>query len=334
MRTKKKGIFAPTICFWLVNIVVIALIAHKKLDNPYVVTAVLLFLMSVGIVYILNFKRMFRIYNDTIKEISSGHFDARIDTKHIYPKEFRELAQNINQMAEDINKFEEMRKDFIANTSHDFRSPLTSIRGFVQAILDGTIPVEYQEKYLRIVLDESDRLTRLTNDILLLSQMESDYITLEKVVFDIHDIIRKTFLQFEQKILQKKLNIILLIGKRELMVDADIGQIQRVLYNIIDNSIKFTDNGGEITISTKIQKDKVEVSISDNGIGISEANIKYIWDRFHKVDKSRGKDKKGIGLGLSIVREIIKAHGEQIQVYSQEGKGTTFVFTLPLCQKE
>ncbi|PKM56722.1 MAG: two-component sensor histidine kinase, partial [Firmicutes bacterium HGW-Firmicutes-3] len=140
----------------------------------------------------------------------------------------------------------------------------------------------------------------------------------------------KILFQFEQKILDKRIDFTLLIDQQELFVFADMNQIQRVLTNLIDNAIKFCSPGDTIIVETTVLIGKVEISVKDSGPGISEEDIKYIWDRFHKADRSRGKDKKGIGLGLSIVREIVKAHGETIDVYSQEGKGTTFVFTLPL----
>jgi signal transduction histidine kinase len=273
-------------------------------------------------------------FSRSTREIANGNFSSRINIKFKSKHEIYHLANNLNYMAEELEKLEDMRKDFIANISHDFRSPLTSIKGFVQAVIDGTIPYEKQDKYLNIVLDETERLTKLTNDILLLTKMESNTIQLEPCNFDIHQIIRKSLLQFEHKILSKNINITLLIDKKELLVYADINKIQRVIANLIDNAVKFCSPNDEILIETSTKKDKVKISIKDTGPGISKEDIKYIWDRFHKADRSRGKDKKGIGLGLSIVREIIKAHNEVIDVYSQEGKGTTFVFYLPLADSE
>lgn len=268
----------------------------------------------------------------TSKEVASGNFSSRINAS--YAGEYAKLAKTMNDMAEELGKLEATRKDFIANISHDFRSPLTSIKGFVQAILDGTIPPEHENKYLNIVLDETERLTQLTNNILLLTKMENQQIVLEKSNFDIHSVLRKVLLQFEQQILKKNLNVTVLFDLKELYVYADLNQIQRVLYNIIDNAVKFCREGDEVIVDTEVVKDKAEISISDTGQGIPEEHIKYIWDRFHKADRSRGKDKKGTGIGLSIVKEIIKAHDETIDVFSQEGKGTTFVFTLELSKKQ
>ncbi|PKM49523.1 MAG: hypothetical protein CVV02_15450 [Firmicutes bacterium HGW-Firmicutes-7] len=275
--------------------------------------------------------RTLEALNKTSKEVSNGNFESRVDVT--YAGQFGELAKNMNEMAEELGKLETMRKDFIANISHDIRSPLTSIKGFVQAILDGTIPYENQDKYLNIVLAETERLSSLTNNILLLSKMENQQVLMEKSPFEIHEIIRKVLLQFDQHIINKKIDVKFLFYKKDLIVFADSNQIQRVLYNLIDNAVKFSNVKGELIIETTVIKDKVEVSISDSGQGIPEESIKYIWDRFHKADRSRGKDKKGIGIGLSIVKEIIKAHEERIDVYSQPGKGSTFAFTLPIASK-
>lgn len=276
--------------------------------------------------------KMLEAFNITSKKIANGDFSSRINIPYT-DGDFGVLAKNMNYMARELEKLEDMRRDFLANTSHDFRSPLTSIKGFVQAILDGTIAPDNQDKYLNIVLDETERLTNLTNNILLLTKMEHSGIAPEKSNFDIHQVIRKVFLQFDQQIVDKNISITLHINKKGLIVNGDLNQIQRVLHNIIDNAVKFCKEQGEIIVETNVIKDKAHISISDTGPGISEDNLKHIWTRFHKVDSSRGRHKRGIGLGLSIVREIIKAHGEHLDVYSQLGKGTTFTFTLALGEK-
>ncbi len=310
---------------------------HPRLDNElnyvYQLTIgamlALILITSITIyLYSRNIARSIEAISDSAKSIANGDFSSRVIIHG--NDEISRLSKSMNYMATELEKLEDMRKDFIANISHDFRSPLTSIKGFIQAMLDGTIPCDSQEKYLNIVLDETDRLTKLTNDILLLTKMENNTIRLEMQDFDLHDMIRKILLQFEQKILDKHIDFTLLIDRHELFVHADLNQIQRVITNLVDNAIKFCSPHDTIIVETTVIRHKVEVSVKDSGPGISEEDIKYIWDRFHKADRSRGKDKKGIGLGLSIVREIIKSHEEEINVYSQEGKGTTFVFTLPL----
>jgi len=271
----------------------------------------------------------FKAFNTTAKEIANGNFSARIEDT-AFSNEISELGNSMNYMAEELEKLEDLRKDFIANISHDFRSPLTSIRGYVQAVLDGTIPPEKYDKYLNVVISETDRLTKLTNDILLLSKMENKVLVPEKEDFDLHEMIRNVLLQFEQKIVDKGIQLTLLIEQQDISVYADYNQINRTITNLLDNAIKFCSTNDEIIVETSIQGQKVFVSIKDTGPGISEEDIKHIWTRFHKADRSRGMDKKGVGLGLSIVREIIKAHGETIDVYSQLGKGTSFVLSLQI----
>lgn len=292
------------------------------------IALLMMLICSFGYVMVYSYQtnKMIEALNKTSKEVTNGNFDSRI--KHSYSGEFGELVKNMNEMAETLGKTEQTRRDFIANISHDFRSPLTSIKGFVIAMLDGTIPCEKQSRYLNIVLEETERLTSLTNNLLLLSTMESDLCALEKTRFDIHQIIKKILLQFDHEITSKALSINLFFGSSQYFVFADMHQIQRVLHNLIENALKFSFDGGELTIETKKLKNKIQITIADNGEGITPDDIKNIWNRFHKADRSRGKDKKGLGLGLSIVKEILKAHEEAIEVYSQENKGTKFVFTL------
>jgi signal transduction histidine kinase len=232
-------------------------------------------------------------------------------------------------MAGEIARQEDDQKKFIANVSHDFRSPLTSIRGYLEAMLDGTIPAELHEKYLTIVINETDRLTKLTNGLLTLNNLNARGMMLEKTDFDLNQIIRNTAASFEGTCRAKKLAIELVLTDDSMLVNGDVTKIQQVLYNLLDNAIKFSHNDSIIKIETTEKKNKVFVSVKDSGIGIPKEDQKMIWDRFYKSDLSRGKDKKGTGLGLSIVKEIIKAHGENINVISTVGVGTEFIFSLP-----
>ncbi len=310
-----------------------------KEDIRYVYNLILVsFFVLIFVTFISNYvfsrsiSQTFRSFNATAKSIASGDFSARIEDSN-FSTEVIELAESMNYMAEELEKLEDLRRDFIANISHDFRSPLTSIRGYVQAVMDGTIPPEKYDKYLTIVLNETDRLTKLTNDILLLTKMENEVLKPEMEDFDLHETLRNTLLQFEQKILQKEIKMTLIIEEEDIVVHADYNQIQRALTNLIDNAIKFCETGDEVIIETTLSGNQVHVSVKDTGPGIAEEDLKNIWTRFHKADRSRGKDKKGVGLGLSIVREIIKAHHQTIEVYSQLGKGTTFTFTLAIAKK-
>ncbi len=257
---------------------------------------------------------------------SSGNYNYPLHIKG--PGEYRELGAALSYMAGELSKLDDYQKKFVANISHDFRSPLTSIKGYAEAILDGTIPHEAQDKYLKIILFETERLNKLTSSLLELNSFESHGTFLDIVCFDINHIIKKTSESFEGACRDKKITLNLIFSSRTIYVNADMGKIQQVLYNLIDNAIKFSNTNSKIKVSTEEKGDKVFVSVKDYGIGIPKDSIKKVWDRFYKTDTSRGKDKKGTGLGLSITKEIIQAHNENINVISTEGVGTEFIFSL------
>ena len=239
------------------------------------------------------------------------------------------LAATLSYMAGEIERQEDDQKKFIANVSHDFRSPLTSIKGYLVAMQDGTIPQEMYDRYLGIVINETDRLTKLTNEMLTLNNLNTKGMLLDKSDFDINGVIRKVAESFEGTCRQKRIAIELVLTDDTMLVNADVSKIQQVLYNLVDNAIKFSHHDSSIKIETTEKKSKVFVSVKDSGIGIPKEDQKLVFDRFYKSDASRGKDKKGTGLGLAIVKEIIKAHGENINVISTEGVGTEFIFSLP-----
>ena len=266
------------------------------------------------------------------EQYASGnmHYELSVDSDD----EIGYLAAALSYMASEIAKNEDGQKKFIANVSHDFRSPLTSIKGYLDAMLDGTIPPEMHEKYIGIVRNETERLTKLTNSLLTLNNLNMRGMVLEKTVFDINQVIRNTAASFEGTLQKKHLSIELVLTGETLPVEADMGRIQQVLYNLLDNAIKFSHHDSTIKIETTEKHQKVFVSVKDSGIGIPKESLKLIWDRFYKTDLSRGKDKKGTGLGLSITKEIIHAHNENINVISTEGVGTEFIFSLPLVDDE
>lgn len=265
------------------------------------------------------------------EQYASGnmHYEFQVESED----EIGYLAGCLGYMASEIARAEDDQKKFVANISHDFRSPLTSIRGYLEAMLDGTIPPELHEKYLQIVLNETERLTKLTNSLLTLNNLNTKGMLLDKTDFDINQVIRGTAASFEGTCRKKTIAIELVLTGDEMYVNADMGKIQQVLYNLLDNAIKFSHNHSVIRIETSEKKNKLFVSVKDSGIGIPKDDLKLIWDRFYKSDTSRGKDKKGTGLGLSIVKEIIASHDEHINVISTEGVGTEFIFSLP-CSKE
>lgn len=238
------------------------------------------------------------------------------------------LANTLNYMAMELNKMEEYQHKFIANVSHDFRSPLTSIKGYLEAIIDGTIPPELYEKYLNIVIAETERLNKLTQGMLTLNSLDSKGF-LTRTNFDINRVIKDTAAAFEGACSARGITFELTFNDSIQMVYADLGKIQQVLYNLIDNAIKFSYENSVIYLQASEKHEKIFVSVKDTGAGIPKDSIKKIWERFYKSDPSRGKDKRGTGLGLAIVKEIIQAHDENIDVVSTEGVGTEFIFSLP-----
>lgn len=264
--------------------------------------------------------------NNTAREYAKGNFEARTGVKR--QDEIGELSDSLEYMASELSKLDEYRKNFIANISHDFRSPLTSIKGYLEAMLDGTIPVEKHNRYLNTVLSESKRLTKLTTGLLELNDFDTYGPILKRKIFDIVDVIRETRNTVEGLCEEKHIDFRLKCPAENTMVYADKMKIEQVVYNLIDNAIKFSPNNGRITVTVYEKNEKIFVSVKDEGPGIQKDKQNKVWDRFYKSDSSRGKDKKGTGLGLSITREIIKAHGENINLISTEGAGSEFVFTL------
>ncbi len=292
------------------------------------ITWIVIYLMSFSILLGVRFfiYTPLRRITEAAKQYASGNLDYEIPVTT--EDEMGYLSASLNYMSSQLRDMEDYQKKFVANVSHDFRSPLTSIKGYVEAMADGTIPEEMQGKYLKIILFETERLTDLTRDLLTLNEFDTKNLLLNKVAFDIHEIIKNVAASFEGACKQKKISIELIFASKHLEVYADKRKIQQVLYNLIDNAIKFSEPDSIITIETTERGDKVFASVKDNGMGIPRNALNKIWERFYKSDLSRGKDKKGTGLGLAIVKEAIQAHGENINVVSTEGVGTEFIFSL------
>lgn len=315
------------------------LLIHQNLDEINALQNALLQRVYIAliIIYLLSFMiflafellvhRPLVEITQAATQYASGNLNYEIPIRT--SDEMGYLSASLNYMSSQLRDMENYQKKFVANVSHDFRSPLTSIKGYVEAMADGTIPPEMQSKYLNIILFETERLTDLTRDLLELNAFDTQELLLNRESFDIHDVIRSTAASFEGTCTQKKISIELVLATRHLSVFADKHKIQQVLYNLIDNAIKFSDPDSIITVETTERGEKVFVSVKDNGIGIPRDSLNKIWERFYKTDSSRGKDKKGTGLGLSIVKESIQAHGENINVISTEGVGSEFTFTLP-----
>ena len=298
---------------------------YLDIVNICYIAFMVVLLVIFAVIYIITLAPVRRMTRVT-EEYARGHFDVPMKVRS--HDEYKSLANAIKFMADEYKNLDDYQKKFVGNISHDFRSPLTSIKGYAEAMADGTIPQEMQKKYLDIILFETERLTKLTTSLLTLNGFENKGVILEITSFDINEVIHRTALSFEGTCTKKRITLNLVFGDEVLFVAADMGKIQQVLYNLIDNAIKFSNADSSIDIKTEEKGNKVFVAVKDYGIGIPKDSIKRIWERFYKTDLSRGKDKKGTGLGLSIAKEIIQAHRENINVISTEGVGTEFIFTL------
>lgn len=260
------------------------------------------------------------------KSFAQGKFDVRVPVKG--RDEVAELAVAFNNMAEKLDNSEAQRKGFLANVSHDLRTPMTTISGFVDAILAGAIPPEKYDHYLSLIGNEVKRLSRLVNLLLDMSRIEAGDRKFNFITFDICEIARQILISNEQRLESKRLDVEFECDDDNMFVIADKDTIYRILYNICDNAIKFSDEGGKYRISITSHDKKTYVSVYNEGKGIPAEDLPYVFDRFYKSDKSRGLDKSGVGLGLHIVKTIIDAHEENIWVKSEYGKYCEFVFTL------
>ena len=316
-----------------VNLSIVRL-KRQVIDELKICYIMLIILFLLSMIILIFFTEMVYIPLKTItkatEQYASGnmHYEFNVDSED----EMGYLAATISYMAGEIARSEDDQKKFVANVSHDFRSPLTSMHGYLEAMVDGTIPPENHEKYLKIVLNETDRLTKLTNSLLTLNNLNTSGMLLDIQDFDINAVIRNVTATFGGTCMEKGITFDLILTGETLYVSADRGKIEQVLYNLCDNAVKFSHHDSSITIETTEKHNKVFVSVKDSGIGIPKDDIKNIWDRFYKSDLSRGKDKKGTGLGLSITKEIIRAHNEHINVISTEGVGTEFIFSLPISE--
>ncbi len=261
------------------------------------------------------------------KSFAAGKFDVRVPV--VGHDEVSELATAFNQMAGSLENLEKMRRSFLANVSHDLRSPMTTISGFIEGILDGAIPPDKQSHYLNVIQSEVQRLSRLVSTLLDIARIQGGERKFNMVPFDICEMARQILLSFEQRIDNKNLDVIFECDSEKMFVMGDRDAIYQILYNICDNAVKFSRPQGVYRLSVKQKDKKVAVSVYNEGQGIAPEDLPYVFDRFYKSDKSRGLDKTGTGLGLFISKTIIEAHGEKIDVTSEFGSWCQFVFTLP-----
>ncbi len=305
---------------------------HDALSQSTIKTVILaslwVMIASFVAVYFISEKIVSPIRQMSVatKRFSAGEFDTKIPVEG--SDEIAELATAFNSMADSLANLEYMRSSFLANVAHDLRTPMTSISGFIDGILSGAIPQEQQSYYLGVIGQEIRRLSRLVSNLLDISRMEAGNRKFEKTPFDICETARIILLTFEAKIDAKKLNVEFDAPEDRLYVYSDKDAVYQVLYNLCDNAVKFSRDGGLYRITIKEAGDKVSVSVFDEGIGVSKEDLPNVFDRFYKSDKSRGLDRTGVGLGLYIVKTIMDNLGEQITVDSVQGEYCNFTLTL------
>lgn len=269
-----------------------------------------------------------REMGNVTKSFAKGQFDRRVTVGG--NDEVATLGLAFNQMADSLEQLETMRNSFISNVSHDLRTPMTTILGFIEGITSGAIPEEKHAYYLGVIAEEIRRLSRLVTELLDLSRLQSGARKFNFTNFDICEMARLILIANEQRIDEKHLEVSFLSDADNLLVAGDRDAIHQVLYNLCDNAIKFSREGGELRISiTARPKRKIAVTVYNQGAGIPEADIPFVFDRFYKSDKSRSRDKTGAGLGLYISKTIIDAHGESLTLESTEGEFCAFTFQLP-----
>ena len=262
------------------------------------------------------------------KKFAAGQFDVRVEVKG--KDEVAELATAFNNMAMSLDNYETMRNTFMANVSHDLRTPMTTISGFIDGMLAGAIPPEKHDYYLGVIASEARRLSRLVASLLDISRIQAGDRKFVMAPFDACEMARQILISFEQKIDQKRLDVEFDCPEDSMFVKADRDAIHQVLYNICDNAVKFSNEKGKLSLTLAYTKDKkVEISVYNEGMGIPADDLPYVFERFYKSDKSRGLDKLGVGLGMFITKTIIDAHGETVRAESEYGKYCRFVFTLP-----
>lgn len=262
-----------------------------------------------------------------VRGFAAGDFSARIPAKG--KDEVAELAASLNAMAISLSSEEEVRRSFVANVSHELKTPMTTIAGFIDGILDGTIPENRRDHYLKVVSDEVKRLSRLVKSMLDLSRIDAGQLKITPVSFDLTETVGTALLSFEQRIIERDITIEGLEDCPRMPVCGDFDLLGQVVYNLLDNATKFTNVGGTIRITLRHTDGRIYCTVWNTGMGIPARELPRIFERFYKTDKSRGLDKNGVGLGLYIVQNVIQLHRGEITVRSAEGQYCAFEFWLP-----
>lgn len=293
----------------------------------FLISSIAMLLMAIVIIYFVTHQmvRPLKQMSEAAQEFGNGDFTKRLTVESY--DEIGQLAMSLNNMAQSLSTLETMRRSFMSNVSHELKTPMTTIGGFIDGILDGTIPPEKHKYYLRIVSDEVKRLAQLVRSMLNLAQVEAGEMELKPERVDMVDTICQTLFSLEQQIDAKQLEIRGL-DHDKVFVDADQGLIHQVVYNLTENAIKFSNPGGYIEFTFQKSGNRTMIGVKNSGEGLSKEEIPRVFDRFYKTDRSRGLDKNGVGLGLNIVRSIINLHGGEIIVRSVQGEYCEFLFSL------
>ena len=305
----------------------------EQISNIFATGAIAVMVISVLAMSIFSRQQSFPLQEMARKARAFGHgdLDARVKITGHESREVEELAIAFNNMASSLQKSEYSRQEFVANVSHELKTPMTTIGGYIDGILDGTIPPERQRHYMQIVSDETKRLSRLVRSMLDISQLQSEGgIPPEKMSrFDVCECAGQMLITFEQKIMSKNLQVDVDFPECPGYTVAQQDYISQVIYNLLDNAVKFCPQEGILSLKIRESSSKIYISVGNTGEVIPPEELSLLFDRFHKIDKSRGQNRDGWGLGLYIVKTIVGLHGEDISVTSLEGK-TEFTFTLPL----
>jgi signal transduction histidine kinase len=296
----------------------------------FIICIVIVLIFAFVAIYFLTLRlvRPLRQMSVAAKSFAKGDFTIRVPVGD--KDEVGQLAVAFNNMASSLTTLEDMRRSFVANVSHELKTPMTSIAGFIDGILDDTIPAEKQGYYLKIVSDEVKRLSRLVRQFLDIARIEAGELKVNPAQFDVDETVRRVIVGFEYAINDKKLEVRGLDEEADIeqMVFADPDLTHQIIYNLVDNAVKFANNGGYIELKVAKLGKKAYVSVKNSGMGIPEKDLPFVFDRFYKTDSSRGLDRKGVGLGLYIAKTVLNLQDEDIVVKSVEGEYCEFVFTL------
>lgn len=297
----------------------------RLLVRVAIIPILLMFGLSVFITY--RMAKPLKNMSDAAKAMAKGDFSKRIPVTS--DDEIGELAVSFNMMTNSLSRLETMRRSFVGSVSHELRTPMTTISGFIDGILDGTIPEDKHEYYLSIVSSEVKRLSRLVNGMLDISKLEAGEVELKKEAFSIREMVFSIVIGQEQRIEKGGFEIEGLDTLTDIKISADRDLIHQVVYNLVDNAIKFTNQNGKISFTLSEENDNITFVVKNTGEGIPESELPFVFERFYKGDKSRSDIKNSLGLGLYLVKTIVLAHKGQVSVASRQGQFTAFKVILP-----